>query len=106
MGKIKNYDRSLYKDIYDAIHTLMNEEMSFCAKSNGYVRVYSKEAFDTALSFLCVNDIPHSYTIKPLNVLELAGINSIISIRWLEEGMERSCVFFCTVCVGEDRDEM
>lgn len=106
MGRMKNFDRAMYKDVFNAIRTLMDEQMRFCSKDNGYIRVYSKESLNAALAFLCVNNISHTYSIRNINTFGLGDIKSVISIQWFEDGMERSCIFFGTMSMEEDDGEM
>lgn len=58
MSKIKNYDKSMYVSTFDAIKSFINEE----TLPNYSFGVCSMKAFNNALAFLCLNDIPHSYT--------------------------------------------
>ena len=106
MSRIKNLSPSLYHDTYDAIHTLMDEQMTYCSKHNGYIKVYSENALDMALAYLCVNDIPHSYSIRNIDTFGLGNIKSVVTIQWMDDGMERSCIFFGTMEAAEDEDEV
>lgn len=57
MSKIKNFDRALYKSDFDAVAGLIKEGHS----DNYDFNVCSIEAFENALTYLCVNDIKHTY---------------------------------------------
>lgn len=106
MGRMKNFDRAMYKDTYDAIFTLMEKELNMEYRSNSYVRIYNKKAFENALGFLCVNNIPHTYTITPLRGLSGMGeAKSVIALSW-EEAFEdyKNCIFFSTI--GSDENEV
>lgn len=55
MGKMKEYDRSVYKSVEDAVHSLMKDHWV-----SG--DVYTTAALEAVLTFLCLNDIGHTYS--------------------------------------------
>ena len=59
MSKMKNFDRALYKSDFDAVVELINEGLL----PNYNFNVSADWAFENVLSYLCINNIPHSYTI-------------------------------------------
>lgn len=59
MGKIKNFDRVWYKSDYEAVVSFIKEGHSDVYDFN----VSAAFAFENALSYLCLNNIPHQYTI-------------------------------------------
>ena len=80
MSKMKNYDRTLYPTIGRALHDL--REQHRYTDTN----VYSPLALEECLGFLCVNDIPHSYTRHNAN--GLFGATDVVSLVWTEEDGE------------------
>lgn len=58
MSKIKEYDRALYDSNFEAVKSFIDEGRL----PNYSFGVCSMEAFNRALAYLCLNDIPHSYT--------------------------------------------
>jgi hypothetical protein len=55
MGKMKEYDRSAYKSVEDAVHSLMKDHWI-----SG--DVYTPAALEAVLTFLCLNNIGHTYS--------------------------------------------
>lgn len=55
MGKMKEYDRSMYKSVEDAVHSLMKDHWV-----SG--DVYTTAALEAVLTFLCLNNIGHTYS--------------------------------------------
>lgn len=67
MGKLKNFDRALYKSDFEAISSLIKEGHSDAYDFN----VSAAYAFENALSYLCLNNIPHQYTIVRVGSISL-----------------------------------
>lgn len=106
MSKLKNFDRAQYKDTYNAIFSLMEDASRSCNRDNGYINIYSQDALDMALLYLCVNDIPHSYCIHPLDFgFSTNEVKSIVSIQWIDEEGERSCIFFSDIILRMEEDD-
>lgn len=55
MGKMKEHDRSAYKSVEDAVHSLMKDHWI-----SG--DVYTPAALEAVLTFLCLNNIGHTYS--------------------------------------------
>jgi hypothetical protein len=81
MSKIKEYDRALYGSNFEAIKSFIDEGQL----PNYSFGVCSMEAFNRALTYLCLNDIPHSYTYYG------EFIPTIITLTW-EDG---NYTFWC-----------
>lgn len=87
MSKIKNYERTLYESILIGLHEVMKpyrqkrkEEILFC--------FYTKDAYEQAVLFLCLNDIQHTFTIGPANAKLHARV---VMVSWIEDdGSENS----------------
>jgi hypothetical protein len=106
MGKLKNLDRAQYKDTYEAIFSLMEESSYSCHRDNGFINIYSQDALDMALLYLCANDISHTYCIRPLDFgFGTNEVRSIVSIQWIDEDGERSCIFFSDIILGTEEDD-
>ena len=78
MGKVKNYDKSLYPSVYDAIYEIMDKHLLTVAD----ISIYSSKAFDEVCLFLAENDIKHQYTI--LSAPAGAECDEIISLMWVD----------------------
>ena len=81
MGKIKNYDRALYESIESGLRELMKpyrldkpEEILACT--------YSPDAYEQAAAFLCINDIPHGFSICPISSKLRARV---VMVTWMED---------------------
>lgn len=59
MGKIKNFDRAQYRSDFDAIIAFAIEGIL----PNYNFNVVADWAFENMLTYLCLNSIPHQYTI-------------------------------------------
>ena len=67
MGKIKSFDRSQFKSDYEAVTSFIKEGHSDAYDFN----VSAAFAFENALSYLCLNNIPHQYTITYIGNMSL-----------------------------------
>ena len=88
MGKIDNFFAWMYESDYEAVKSFIEE---------GYLEDYefnvtTKEAVETAIGYLCFNNIKHYY-----HVVKEGEIN-LVSIVWREGGEEQS---FSCWCKGE-----
>ena len=85
MSKIKNFDPALYESHFEAVKQFIQE--GHCAEYD--FNVCTKEAANNALTYLCVNDIPHHYhTVGALGLY-------CVAIGWKENGQEYSYCFWC-----------
>lgn len=80
MSKIKNYNRTLYESIESGLRELMKpyrldkpEEILAC--------IYTPDAYEQAAAFLCINDIPHTFSICPINSKLRARV---VIVTWTE----------------------
>lgn len=80
MSKMKNYDRALYPSIGRALHEL-REHHRYTDST-----VFSPLALEDCLGFLCVNNIPHSYSRS--NAGGIFGATDVVSLTWTEEDGE------------------
>lgn len=87
MGKMKEYDRSAYKSVEDAVHSLMEDHWI-----SG--DVYTPAALEAVLTFLCLNNIGHTYSkTKGANQHELVTLTCDEideTIYWYEQKEESS----------------
>lgn len=58
MSKVQEMSREMYISTFEAIKSFVDEGIL----PNYSFGVSSMESFNKALAFLCMNDIPHSYT--------------------------------------------
>ena len=70
MGKMKNFDRAWYKSDFDAIVGFIKEGYSDAYDFN----VSVDWAFENALSYLCLNNIPHQYSIISVGDVSLISL--------------------------------
>lgn len=85
MSKMKNFGRSLFKSDYEAVVSFIKEGHSDAYDFN----VSAAFAFENALSYLCLNNIPHQYTII------YVGNMSLITLVF-GDNVEYSYTFFST----------
>lgn len=99
MSKIKNYDLALYPSVSSGVYDFIKS-----GRINGYgFAIYSKKALSDVLTFLCVNNIHHSYTITPLGAdFNRSGINSVITLSWESDTGMDSFTFWSTIEVDEN----
>lgn len=88
MSKIKNYDKSLYPSIEDAILEILDKHMI----DVGEPPVYSAKALENVCFFLAENDIPHSYTL--LSAPPDAKCDELVSLIWHEDGKVENEVWY------------
>ena len=85
MSNIKNFDRVLYESDFKAIKSFIQE---------GHIEQYdfnvcTKKAAENALTYLCVNDIPHHYhTVGALGIY-------CVTIAWEVNGEDYAYCFWC-----------
>lgn len=85
MSKMKNFSRALYKSDLDAVVDFIKEGYSDAYDFNASAAY----AFENALSYLCLNNIPHRYTITYI------GNISLITLIF-GDNVEYSYTFFST----------
>lgn len=76
MSKIKNFDRALYESDLDAVASFIKEGHSDAYDFN----VSTAYAFENALHYLCLNNIPHQYTlihVGDISLITLAFGNNV-----------------------------
>lgn len=91
MSKIEKYQKENYVSIGRALYELM---LPHCTNADVSVpTVFTKEALEEALAFLCFNNIQHNYTAQPLK--NYKGISNILTLQWVESsGAEKSICWF------------
>ena len=78
--KVKNFDKSLYPSIADAIYEIMDEHLLVA----GNVSIYDARSLEEVCFFLAENNIQHEYTILPAPAG--AECDQVISLVWMEPG--------------------
>lgn len=82
MGKMKIYWKNFYPSIVEGIRAFIKPYNR--AKDDEIIpAVYSEQALEEALTFLCLNDIQHQYTKAPEP--HVAGATALITLNWQEE---------------------
>ena len=84
MAKIDNMCYWMYESDYEAINMFITESAQ---KNEG---ICNKEGFDTALAYLCLNNIKHSYSITRIHGVVL------VNLTWWEGGEEQNLIFWGT----------
>lgn len=82
MSKIDNMCYWMYESDYEAINMFITES----AQEHG--GICDKKGFDTALAYLCINNIKHSYSIVRIHNVVLVNLN------WWEGGEEQNLIFW------------
>jgi hypothetical protein len=87
MSKIKKFDRTLYESIEAGLREFMKPHQVKDVKNENLVEVYTPMAYEQVAAFLCINDIPHTFTISPVNSKMRARI---VVVSWIENGSEHN----------------
>lgn len=82
MGKIDNMFPWMYESDYEAINLFITES----AQKHG--GICAKEGFDSALTYLCINDIKHYYSVARIQNVVL------VNLSWWEGGEEQNIIFW------------
>lgn len=80
MSVIKNFDKSLYPCIRDAIYELMDAHLLVASDTP----IYHANALRDVCFFLAENNIPHEYIVLPAP--RGADCDEVISLMWSEPG--------------------
>lgn len=80
MSKIKNYDLALYKSIEDGLKSVMAPH-KFVQLDKAITMTYTPKGYECVMAFLCVNDIPHTFTFNPVNSKLRARV---VMVTWTE----------------------
>lgn len=100
MSKIQEYNKSYYPSIMEGIRAL-REPHRIGNDEESEPLIYSEAALDKALTFLCLNDIPHQYTrTECISDISL-DITSVVCLDWTENGYERRMIWFEQRTKGE-----
>lgn len=84
MSKIEKYNRSLYESIESALRELVVS--CGCSHPKNVVPCfYTSEAYEQVMTFLCLNDINHSFSLCPISS-ELGA--RVVMVTWEENGEE------------------
>lgn len=87
MSKIKNYDRALYESINAGLREVITP-YKFVQLGEEIALTYTPKAYEHAMTFLCLNDIPHTFTFNPVNP-ELHA--RVVMVAWTEDdGTEKN----------------
>lgn len=81
MSNIEKYDKNLYPSIKEALTALIQEHKVHDS-GNILGQIYSGKAFDDVSSFLCMNDIAHTFTVCPISPRISARV---VMVCWEEE---------------------
>ena len=82
MSKIDNMCYWMYESDYEAINMFITKS------AQEHAGICDKKGFDMALTYLCLNDIKHSYTIARVHNVVLVDLN------WWEGGEEQNIIFW------------
>lgn len=91
MSKIKNYDRALYESIEAGLREFMKPHQFKDIKNENLVEIYTPMAYEQVAAFLCINDIPHTFTINPVNSKMRARI---VMVSWTENDNEHNLAWW------------
>lgn len=91
MSKIKNYDRALYESVEAGLREFMKPHRFEDIKNENLIEIYTPMAYEQVAAFLCINDIPHTFTINPVNSKMRARI---VMVSWIENGSERNLAWW------------
>ena len=97
MSKIDKYNMYMYPNINAALRELTAP----CLVKNHTIlgEVYTKQAYDEMAAFLCINDIPHTFTAYP--ICSHRGVQ-MITVCWKEAAMgEQSLAWWEQLEVNE-----
>lgn len=85
MSMAKNYDKSIYSSVQDAILEILDEHLvSGFGESGEPTPIYGHKALEEVLNFLCVNNIQHQFMVLPAPAN--ADCDELISLVWNEPG--------------------
>lgn len=100
MSKMKEYDKSMYLSISDGVRAFIENGRL----QNYAFALYNEKALNSALAFLCLNDIQHSYSISELGShFNVCGIKSVVSLSWTDEDSQfQNYTFWSTMEVDDD----
>lgn len=91
MSKIKNYDRALYESIEIGLRAVISLHR-FVQLGEVLALTYTPKAYEEAMAFLCVNDIPHTFTYNPINSKLGARV---LTVTWSEDdGTEKNLAWW------------
>ena len=91
MSKIKNYDRALYESIETGLRAVIRPHR-FIQLGQALALTYTPKAYEEAMAFLCINDIPHTFTYNPINSKLGARV---LTITWTEDdGTEKNLAWW------------
>lgn len=82
MSKIKNYDRALYESIEAGLREVMKPYQFLSLKNDDLSMTYTHMAYEQAATFLCLNDIQHTFVINPVNSKLRA---CVVMVSWIED---------------------
>ena len=82
MSKTKYYDRALYESIESGLREMMKPYQFKDIKNENLIEIYTPMAYEQVAAFLCINDIPHTFTINPVNSKMRARI---VMVSWVED---------------------
>ena len=91
MSKTKNYNRALYESIEADLRAVISPHKII--QAGGILdSVYTSEAREEAMTFLCMNDIPHTFTYVPINSKLRARV---VMLAWTEpDGAEKNLAWW------------
>lgn len=91
MGKIEKYNMYMYPSISAALRELMEPYMVKDNENFEVVCAFTAEAYEDVATFLCLNDIKHTFTINDVN--ERLGAR-IIMVSWEVAGETRNLAWW------------
>lgn len=91
MGKIKNYDRALYESINAGLREII-APYKLIQLGEEIALTYTPDAYEHAMAFLCLNDIPHTFTFNPISPKLRARV---VMVTWTEDdGTEKNLAWW------------
>lgn len=104
MSRIKDYDLALYGSINNGVYHFIDEGK---IEGERYFEIYSEEALNKTLAFLCLNDIHHTYSITPLtNILLDSSAKSLITLSWDGDEKREHICFLSTKEIDNEQDSL
>ena len=82
MSKIKNFDCALYESIEVGLRDVMKPYQFKDIKDENLISIYTSMAYEQVATFLCINDILHTFTFNPVNSKMRARI---VVVSWTED---------------------
>lgn len=91
MSKIKNFDCAQYESINAGLREIITP-YKLIQLGEEVALTYTPDAYEHAMAFLCLNDIPHTFTFNPVNPKLRARV---VMVTWTEDdGTEKNLAWW------------